>query len=103
MVTGTEVYKMSMMVDHHVSERERGGDPSPHTRASVCIEWLERVRMCAYCGEKLERGQGKCPCLPINCTPQGLAKLLKHTPLSTYTLAVLLDATKGSSESVLIC
>lgn len=65
----------------------------------------ERVGMCVHCGERLApiRGQGKCPCLPIICTPEGLAKLFKHTSLSTYTLAVLPDATKGSSESVIAC
>lgn len=84
-------------------QREGGGDPSMLILTNVCIEWGRTVWNVCVCVYWLKRGQSKCPCLPINCKPQGLATVFRHTPLSTCRLALLPDATKGSSESVVIC
>lgn len=39
---------------------------------NVCSKW-DRVDGVVCALFALMRGQAKCPCLPINCTPQGLA------------------------------
>lgn len=109
---GHHEYKKSMMVDCHVRqsrgreggrEEGRGGrEGSLLMLTDMCIGWGRTGGDgCALWVEPCSDERSRQVSLPVcQLYLQGLAQL-KHTPLSTHTPAVLPDATKGSSESVI--
>lgn len=75
------------------------GVPSCLCSQMFAREPSKSVCMCSERRLAPMRGQSQCPCLPINHTPQGLSKLLKHSQLAHGLPS---DATRGSSESVIL-